>query len=168
MREFSTGATRDDDETKPDYRGFFSPRVLKRRAQYMHEHRIQADGALRASDNWKKGIPQLEYLSSLLRHVVELWDLIESGVIDEKILQDLICAIGFNADGLLHERILGRDVGTTAYVWEAYPKGGKITTPSIMHGPSREQRQEWQRNDSNALSQYLQYHHNRAEQSAHQ
>lgn len=114
VREFSTGATRDDEGTKPDYRGFLSPLALRRFGQYMNEHRVQADGTLRASDNWKKGIPRKEYLSSLIRHVVDYWRAVEGAIeapLSEKELQDLLCAIRFNADGLLHERLLGRDVG---------------------------------------------------------
>lgn len=114
VREFSTGATRDDEGTKPDYRGFLSPLALHRIGQYMNEHRTQADGTLRASDNWKKGIPRKEYLSSLLRHVVDYWRAVEGAIeapLSEKELQDLLCAIHFNADGLLHERLLGRDAG---------------------------------------------------------
>ena len=117
MREFSTGATRDDEGTKPDYRGFLSPLALRRFGQYMNEHRVQADGTLRASDNWKKGIPQKEYLSSLLRHTVDLWWWLEcQGDLGDrkKLIEDLLCAIFFNAQGLLHERLLGRDVGLEA------------------------------------------------------
>lgn len=125
MREFPTGATRDDDATKNDYRGYLSPLVLKRFGDYMTEHRKQADGKLRDSDNWKKGIPQKEYLSSLLRHVVDLWAQIEGPNREWKlptqtdpaikspreVIEDSLCAILFNAQGLLHERLLGRDVG---------------------------------------------------------
>lgn len=132
MREFTTGATRDDAQTKPDYRGFISPAVLKRYGEYMLSHQIQADGKLRDSDNWKKGIPQKEYLSSLLRHVVDVWALIERGPnypvpisngTYEGAVQDPLCAILFNAQGLLHERLLGRDVGVEPVPqrWPATP-----------------------------------------------
>lgn len=30
MRKFETGATRDDDNTKSDYEGFFAPEVIER------------------------------------------------------------------------------------------------------------------------------------------
>lgn len=113
MREFSTGATRDTAEDKPDYRGFLSPEVLRRFGQYMLKHQVQADGTIRPSDNWKRGIPQKEYLSSLLRHVIGVWDEMEdTGVlsIGEEALQDHLCAIFFNTQGLLRERLLRRDV----------------------------------------------------------
>jgi hypothetical protein len=105
MRVFSTGATRDQDETKYDIEGFVSPLVTKRFAQYMHEHRKQADGKLRASDNWQKGIDQDAYVKSLVRHVEDvrlIWD----GWVDEAVDPDLeavLCAVIFNANGLLFE-----------------------------------------------------------------
>lgn len=103
MRYFDTGATRDTDEGKLDFEGFLSPRVLYRFAQYMHYHRHQADGKLRASDNWQKGIPAEAYMKSLTRHFMELWLCWREGV-HEKI-NDILCAILFNTQGLLHERL---------------------------------------------------------------
>ena len=58
MRNFDTGATRDVDTNKLDFEGFLSPVVLERYAEYMHKNRVQADGNLRDSDNWQKGIPK--------------------------------------------------------------------------------------------------------------
>jgi hypothetical protein len=110
MRKFDTGATRDQDDTKHDYEGYLSPTVLRRFAEFMTKHRVQADGQLRDSDNWQKGIPQDAYLKSLLRHVMELW-LDHRGEIaeDEKgqvvDVQDALCAIIFNAQGYLHEEL---------------------------------------------------------------
>lgn len=107
IRQFDTGATRDsglDPKTglpKLAYHGFFSARVLKRRAEYMNKHRVQADGTLRAPDNWKKGIPQSVYLESLTRHVMDLL-LCHEGVRDID-LQETLCAISFNSDGMLLE-----------------------------------------------------------------
>ena len=73
VRQFKTGATRDTDEGKYDYEGFISPLVLERFAQYMHKHRKQSDGNLRASDNWQKGIPKDAYIKSAWRHFVDWW-----------------------------------------------------------------------------------------------
>lgn len=104
IRKFETGATRDTDSGKLEYEGFFSPLVLKRRAEYMHEHRRQADGSLRAPDNWQLGIPTAVYISSLIRHTVgELWVAWREGVRDGKAIEDTLCAILFNAEGLLLE-----------------------------------------------------------------
>ncbi len=75
MRVFSSGATRDDDSEKIDYEGFISPEVWHAYSLYMHKHRIQSDGSLRSSDNWKKGIPRSELIKSLLRHIMDLWRL---------------------------------------------------------------------------------------------
>jgi hypothetical protein len=110
MRKFDTGATRDTDDGKLKYEGFFSPQVLKRRAEYMHEHRIQADGELRPPDNWQKGMPLEAYMDSLLRHTVDLWILhrqlsSEAGLWTGtlKDIENLLCAVMFNAEGYLYE-----------------------------------------------------------------
>lgn len=102
MRTFDTGATRDSNETKFDYSGFLSPSAIKVFAAYMHKHRVQADGSLRASDNWKKGIPIPAYFESWIRHTIDFWDAYERG--DLAACDDLACAIWFNMQGFLHER----------------------------------------------------------------
>lgn len=107
MRQFETGATRDTDDSKLDYEGFLSPVVIKRYAQYMHKHRIQADGGLRDADNWQKGMPTGVYIKSLLRHFMDLW-LLHRGRGDEAVSDDIeetLCAILFNTMGYLNELI---------------------------------------------------------------
>lgn len=106
MRQFETGATRDSNDDKLQYHGFLSPVVLRRFAKYMHDHRKQTDGRLRASDNWKKGIPQEAYHESLIRHVIDYWYLAEEDLQDKRCpeIDELLCAILFNVQGLLHER----------------------------------------------------------------
>ena len=99
MREFATGATRDDSDTKIDYDGFLSYPVIKRYGEYMHQHRIQADGKLRESDNWQAGIPEAEYRKSLFRHFMAVWGGSRNGKVD----QDDLCAMMFNVCGMLHE-----------------------------------------------------------------
>ena len=105
IRTFSTGATRDTAQGKLDYDGFFSPLVLKRRARYMHEHRVQADGTLRDSDNWQRGIPEEEYRKSTLRHLFEDWWPGARGWPITVDIEDAACAILFNLEGWLHERL---------------------------------------------------------------
>ena len=104
MRRFETGATRDDDTNKLDFEGFLHPAVLLAFASYMHRHRLQPDGSLRASDNWQKGIPPEAYMKSLLRHVMDAW-LYMRGCGDKarERVGDALCAIIFNAHGLLYE-----------------------------------------------------------------
>jgi len=102
MQQFDTGATRDADAGKLDYEGFLSPAVLQRFAQYMHQHRTQANGQLRDSDNWQRGVPLASYRKSLIRHVVELWGLWRGGA-GGGAQQELLCAVMFNAMGMLHE-----------------------------------------------------------------
>lgn len=73
IRSFPSGATRDQDADKLDFEGFLSPLVLQMFAEYMHKHRVQSDGTLRASDNWQKGIPLEAYAKSLHRHFHSFW-----------------------------------------------------------------------------------------------
>jgi hypothetical protein len=109
MRNFDTGATRNSNENKLAYSGFISPLALHAFSEYMHAHRKQKDGSLRAADNWKKGIPIESYKESIVRHVMDLWRSWEGGtVVDpdsgEPVTEtELLCAIMFNVQGMLHE-----------------------------------------------------------------
>ncbi len=107
VRVFETGATRDNDNAKVDYEGFLSPLVLARFGQYMMKHRIQADGSVRDSDNWQKGIPKDVYAKSLLRHVFDVWGQ-RRGMKGNESLEDALCAVMFNAMGLLFEELRGK------------------------------------------------------------
>lgn len=110
MRTFSTGATRDSDESKIDFEGFLSPLVLKRYGEYMNRHRKQADGGIRASDNWQAGIPLDAYMKSLWRHFFDVWAKHRGhpGLTDETVEEEL-CAVLFNASGYLHEYLKAKD-----------------------------------------------------------
>jgi len=104
MRKFESGATRDDDKNKLDFEGFFSPLVLNRYAEYMNKHRKQADGKLRDSDNWQKGIPLAAYMKSGYRHFFDWWANhrnVTSVVKDD--VEESLCALLFNTMGYLHE-----------------------------------------------------------------
>ena len=96
LRTFDTGATRDTDEGKLDYEGFFHPLVLKRFATYMNQHRIQTDGNFRASDNWQKGIPKEELMKSLLRHTMDVWLHHRDTEAATEDLKDALCGVMFN------------------------------------------------------------------------
>lgn len=116
MRTFDTGATRDNATGKLEYARFLDVRVLRRFAEYMHVHRQQKDGVLREPDNWKKGIARRAYVDSLYRHAQDLLELYDYGECvrpetgEPVELQETICAILFNAMGLLYEILRGRDV----------------------------------------------------------
>lgn len=101
MREYETGATRDDVDGKLDFEGFLSPLVLTRYAEYLHKHRTQADGKLRGSDNWQRGIPKDTYMKSKIRHGI-MTHLIHDGFSDEDI-EESLCAELFNTMGYLFE-----------------------------------------------------------------
>lgn len=116
MREFETGATRNNDQTKPDFDGFLSPHMIQAFGQYMHEHRVQADGTIRDSDNWQKGIPIDAYRKSLLRHVFTAWTLgrgipaKDHDTGEAAYLIPTLCAVIFNAQGWLHELLKDESV----------------------------------------------------------
>jgi hypothetical protein len=112
-RIFATGATRDVDTGKLDYEGFLSPIVLRRYAEYMHKCRtrnVPPGEAIRASDNWQKGITPDAYAKSEIRHTAEFW-LLHDGfeARDEKgqvlDIEDVLCAKLFNTMGYLFERL---------------------------------------------------------------
>lgn len=107
MREFNTGATRDDNKDKLDYEGFLSPIVLERYAEYMHKHRKQSDGKLRDSDNWQKGIPKDAYMKSLMRHTIDVWKEHRGFETREDCedIEDALCSVLFNAMGYLLEEL---------------------------------------------------------------
>jgi hypothetical protein len=121
MQHYSSGASRDDTEGKLDYEAFISPFVLERYAKYLHKHGA-ATG--REGDNWQLGIPEERYMKSLIRHVMELW-LIHRGReehITENEVQDVVCAVIFNAMGYLFERMGVRNGGeATLYRIEDTP-----------------------------------------------
>lgn len=109
MRTFDSGATRDSDDNKLDYDGFLDPRVERSFAEYMHHHRLQADGKLRASDNWKKGIPVEQYMKSKARHHREVW---ETFVYDRQNVTKLIEYLNaerFNIQGMIYELLKEMD-----------------------------------------------------------
>lgn len=121
VRTFTTGATRDTEENKFDYEGFLSPQVVRRFGAYMHKHRVQADGKLRDSDNWQKGMPFDAYMKSLFRHFMDAWSLHRGLPITDPdgeavTLEDALCACLFNIQGYLHELLReqeGVEQGTT-------------------------------------------------------
>lgn len=103
MREYDSGATRDDLGDKLSYFKALSPIVLRRYVQYLGSHRLQADGKLRDWDNWKRGIPMDDYMDSLLRHMVDAWlTYMDYETPDNTSLENLLCAIVFNSMGALH------------------------------------------------------------------
>lgn len=104
MRQFKSGATRDNCEGKYDYEGFFSPLVVERFGQYMNKHRKQSDGNLRDSDNWQRGIPKEAYMKSAWRHFIDWWKE-HRGLFTKDGLEEALCALLFNVQGYLHEHL---------------------------------------------------------------
>jgi hypothetical protein len=113
MRQFDTGATRDTDEGKYDYEGFLHPIVLEAFAAYMHKHRLQADGQLRDSDNWQKGMPADAYMKSAFRHFMDWWASHRGFKLGDPDLDDppeleALCALMFNVQGYMFEILKGQ------------------------------------------------------------
>lgn len=106
---FSTGATRSTDENKIDFEGHLNPEVLHIFGEYMHRHRVQRDGQLRASDNWQKGIPIHRYVKSLIRHTFEFWRMWRGYAVQNPdngqlfTFRDVLSANLFNTMGILLE-----------------------------------------------------------------
>jgi len=108
MREFESGATRNKGDHKYDYTGFESPYADMLYGQYMHKHRVQADGKLRDADNWWKGIPNLECIKSMKRHakavnaIFKGFTVLNPDTGKEDSFIDAICGVRFACDCLLH------------------------------------------------------------------
>lgn len=110
QRTFETGATRDIDAGKLDYDGFFDPNVILAFAAYMQINRTQADGTMRDSDNWQKGIPKGVYIKSGWRHFFKMWHMFRSFILPKRQPpageeMEAICGLLFNTMGYLHERM---------------------------------------------------------------
>jgi hypothetical protein len=107
VRQFETGATRSADSDRDDPEGYLSPLVIDRFNEYMTKHRVQADGSLRDSDNWQKGMPLASFMKGMWRHFLHLWTRHRGyPVRDPKAAIDIeedLCAILFNTQGYLHQ-----------------------------------------------------------------
>jgi len=84
----------------------------------MMKHQLQANGKLRSSDNWQRGIPITQYMKSLWRHFMDVWRQ-HRGLPGQDTLEDSLCAVLFNTMGMLHEVIKARPE-------EAVPDGTEI------------------------------------------
>lgn len=96
VREFSTGAIRDNDDTKEDYIETISWTAFKRYAQYMTGKKKKY-----GAGNFKKGIIDMSYQQSMVRHIQKyLANLYEND--DTEREEDHLSAILFNVFGLIH------------------------------------------------------------------
>ena len=98
MRKFKSGATRDTDAMKPDYHGYLSPLVIEAFGRYMLKHQKQADGTMRDSDNWKRGIPKSAYMKSMFRHFHDVW-MEHDGFKSREGMEDALMGLLFNVMG---------------------------------------------------------------------
>ena len=114
MREFETGATRNNDNDKYDYDGFLSPLVMEAYGKYMHKHRIQSNGSLRESDNWQRGMELSVYMKSGFRHFFDWWKE-HRGLKSREGLEDALMGVLFNAMGYAHEYLKMINKGDRTY-----------------------------------------------------
>lgn len=97
-RTFETGAIRDSEEGKADYIETISWTAMERYAQFMTENKKKY-----GAGNFKKGIPDESYERSLIRHWQKyMVNQHEDGNSEPDVCH--ICAILFNAFGLLHNK----------------------------------------------------------------
>jgi hypothetical protein len=110
VRLFESGATRDTEDGKLDFEAYLSPLVLLRYAEYMQLHQTRSDGTQRAGDDWQQGMPTDVYMKSLMRHVLDLWLLHrEHNGVASNDIQTVLCAVIFNAMGLLFNEVTSYD-----------------------------------------------------------
>lgn len=113
-RKFDSGATRSEDSTRDDPEGYMSPLVEDRFCEYMTKHRVQADGQVRASDNWQKGMPLNTYMKGVKRHLQHWWTRHRGWKVRDPLagvdIEEDICAVLFNAQGYLHELLKNRQM----------------------------------------------------------
>lgn len=126
MRVSETGATRNVDTHKNDYEGFLSPTVIQAFGDYMHSHRKQADGNLRDSDNWQKGLKPEWYMKSMWRHFLDVWsihrDIARFDETGKEIdIVEALCATLFNVQGMLHEELKKRKGSVGLFFVDKYP-----------------------------------------------
>jgi hypothetical protein len=107
MNTFETGATRSEDVVRDDPDGYLSPLFLEMYFKYMTKNRVQADGKVRDSDNWQRGIPLTRYLKGLWRHFFHLWQRHRGYEVTDDLAADNIeedmAAMFFNLQGYAHE-----------------------------------------------------------------
>jgi hypothetical protein len=110
MKKFETGATRTDDSLRDDPEGYLSPLVIERYCQYMTKHRVQADGSVRDSDNWQKGMPESRGWKGLYRHFLHGWLRWRGFEPHDKLsaenTEEDLCAMLFNINVILHQRLV--------------------------------------------------------------
>ena len=68
----------------------------------MLRHQVQSDGQIRPGDNWQQGIPMNDYMDSMWRHFMDVWEAHRDlGVAINQ--EEALCALLFNVMGYLHE-----------------------------------------------------------------
>jgi len=111
VRKFESGATRDVDDYKLDFEAGLSPIVLEAYAEYLLSCSHLPDGTSRPCDNWQKGISQVSYMKSLMRHTFDVWKLHRGYKVNDRktglpiSIKKALCAVMFNTMGYLYEEL---------------------------------------------------------------
>lgn len=98
-REFASGAKRDTNEGKVDFRAILSPAALQMFGDYMVRHNTMREGEKRSQDNWKKGMPLDSFIESFFRHTHELHAALERD--DQWEIEEAMCGCFFNLQGMM-------------------------------------------------------------------
>lgn len=112
MREYKSGATRDDAEHKIDPEGYLSPLVIKAFSEYMLRHQKTAKG-MRGSDNWQGLFGEEHYdvcAKSMWRHFLDFW-MFHRGYKGRDDMEEALCAILFNSMAYLHKYLVEKERG---------------------------------------------------------
>ena len=151
VREFETGATRSVDIHRIDPEGFLSPLVLERYSEYMRKHQVQADGKLRDSDNWQKGMPLNSYIKGGWRHFLHWWTRHRGYAVNDpgaaSDIEEDLCALFFNVQGYLHELLKAKHAQHSSIFKPSSHVVGISTNPadyrpkSAVHGNSSSEQQ---------------------------
>lgn len=136
-RVFESGATRNNDSGRDDPEGYLSPLSIDRFNQYMTKHRKLADGTIRDSDNWQKGIPLATYMKGLWRHNHHAWTRHRGWPVRDPLaaenLEEDLCAIIFNAQGYLHEILKSRLLSQSVSQASLNPRAGDCADSGDSH-----------------------------------
>ena len=110
MRNFTTGASRNNDTGKLDPEGALSPIVIQAYCEFIAKNRLQDDGSIRPDDNWQKlfGDDHLGVcMKSLWRHLLDLW-LFHRGLKGRETIDDALGGILFNSQAYWYKILKDR------------------------------------------------------------
>jgi len=113
VRQFESGALRDNNTDKWDWDEALHPLVERSYAEFMHKNTYLSDGTRRPANNWQKGIPKDEYMKSQYRHFQDVWAMHHGIKVSDNHgpcnILDLLNALKFNINGYIYELLREQD-----------------------------------------------------------